>query len=281
MKWSVVCDERWVDDARALGSVAAAIRPGAMLDRHFTAEGAEVLAVVGDDWTLGRVMTHFGEVRPDIATPPAILVVPRGDAAPAGDGIAKRRGSLPKLRRRLAAGDAETALVPTLRVVDSAERHALLGFNIGLGLPFDFFEARARTGRTGAVGNIDALVRLGRTTARQDLAEGDVWVDWIKRGERFRLLLASAVGRTWFGVDMSTEPEGPGLRLGKSIVEVAEARSRVGRVLSRFTGHRAEPFDRIHIDTNVGYVLDGELFDPRSPRTIAIEAGPRVRFVVH
>ena len=71
---------------------------------------------------------------------------------------------------------------------------------------------------------------------------------------------------------------GPSFLLGRSALELFESRSRVGRLMQRATGRGAEGFERIHIDTNSGYVLDGELFDPRIPRTIAVSAGPSLRF---
>lgn len=71
---------------------------------------------------------------------------------------------------------------------------------------------------------------------------------------------------------------GPGVRLGRTALELVEARSRLSRVTELATQHRAEPFERIHIDTTSGYVLDGELVDPGCARTLVVERGPNVGF---
>ena len=274
MKWSVVAAEASVRDARKLAQPAVTLRPGQWPDRELGTSGEEVLVVFGDDWALARVVTHLHELRRDLATIPAILAVGRGDVTAASGA---EPPSVRKLERALKRGELEIEQRPTLRVVDSAERHAMLAFNIGLGLPFELFEARARSGRRGPLKTIDALIRMS-VQGPEELVDADVFVDWEKSAERFRLFLASAGSHSWFDVGMGAS--GPGFRLGKSALELVEARSRLGRIVSRVSGHRAEPFRRIHIDTNSGYVLDGELFDPGLPRTIAIEAGPRVRFAV-
>lgn len=275
MSFSVVHDET-VAAPTGLGPPHTIPREGPLaLDERVWE--SEVVVVAGDDFTIARVATHLYELRRDHAHVPAILPLSRGDvgtvaAAVGAEKLRVNRGLIRALRR----GRMKIERVPSLRIIDAASPHARLGFNLGMGALFDVFEHRARSGRGGRRATVEAIARTF-VADRGDVVEAPVWIDWQERGEHFRQLLASSLYRSWFGVRMM-KGGGPGVRLGRTALELVEARSRLSRVTELATQHRAEPFERIHIDTTSGYVLDGELVDPGCARTLVVERGPNVGF---
>lgn len=276
MKWRAVADARWAEVGAQLHPLCASLDSdvSAAVDEA-CAEHPDVVVVVGDDGTVTRVATHLYEQRRDEATVPLLLVVPQGAVTAVAEGVGAP-SSAARLRRHLEAGKLGVRTRPSLRVVDTSHPATRLAFNVGMGLPFDFLAARARSERGGRLALVEAFARTARNdVAEGELVEADVFADWKPYAEHLRYLLVSAGAHGWFGVEMG---RGPSFRLGRSALELFESRSRVGRLMQRATGRGAESFERIHIDTNSGYVLDGELFDPRIPRTIAVSAGPSLRF---
>lgn len=285
MNYAVLWDRRfdrarrhWEVDVTVEGHGSLAGATSKLLD-----DGVEVVVVLGDDFTLSRLATALHEELRDDARTLELLPIDVGAVATVSAAIeAPSTGWRDRRRvtKALETADVRRTRVPSMRVVDSALGAARIAFGFGMGTPFDFFEALARNDRSGRLGSVESLARLARERVRDSKAgvvEGDVFVDWAATAERFGYLLATPLEQTWFDVAMGRECS---LRLGRRTLDLLGSRSRVGRLVERAAGAGAETFRRVHIDTNSGYVVDGELFDPRRPRTIAITEGPSVHCLI-
>jgi hypothetical protein len=285
MNYAVLWDRRfdrarrhWDVDVTLEGHGSLAAPVSGLLD-----DGVEAAVVLGDDFTLSRLATALHEELRDDARRFELLPVDVGEVCTVAQAI-EAPGTGWRDRRRTAkalnSADLRRTRVPSLRVVDSALASARLGFAFGMGTPFDYFEARARSERGRRLGALESVARLTRDTLRDSrgrAVEADIFVDWEPSAERFGYFVATPLERTWFDVAMG---RGATYRVGRRALELVGARSKVGRVVENATGAGAEQFQRVHIDTNSGYVVDGELFDPRRPRTVAITDGPRVHCLI-
>jgi hypothetical protein len=284
MKHAVVWDRRfesarrhWEVDVFVEGQGTLAPAVSRMLD-----DGVEVAVVLGDDSTLSRMATALHEELRDDARTLELLPLDVGSVstvAAALDAPSVGRRGRRHVLRALKQMDVRRARVPSLRIVDSAMSGARLGFAFGMGALFDYFEALARSERNG-LETVSSLARLARDTLRDNKAavvEAEVYVDWDAAADRFAYLLATPLEQTWFDVYMGRDAT---VRIGRRALALLGSRSRVGRLVESARGRGTQAFRRIHIDTNSGYVVDGELLDPQRPRTIALSDGPRVHCLI-
>ncbi len=282
MKWTVLYDEAF-DPPQGLGEPIPVPRVGELAPTRWGDElDVPTVVVAGDDWTVSRVTTLMYELNRESSRHPTIVLLRRGDDDTVADAVGTRgRDRRPRqLVRMLKRGAFDTARLPAIRVVDSAFPHALIGFNFGMGLMYEIFEARARASVGGRLGTLEALGRTAMDSLRgeRDPVDATVAIGWERRADRFGQLLASGLRQTWFDIRMNKR--GPSVLLGDRPAQLLEGRSRLGRLAQIARGDAAEKFSRIHIDSDSGYVLDGELFDPGLSRSILVEPGPSVQFAV-
>lgn len=284
MKVAVLTDERF---SRVAGDVDVVLAADEDPERDADAitklldQAVDVAIVVGDDRTFARAATARLEHNRGRAERLDFGIIAAGDTvtvATAIDAPTMSRKALQKFRTALDRDRTRRISVPTLRVVDATRSAATLAFGFGMGLPVDYFRELERTSMSGRVGTTVSLTRMARERrGSESLVEADVFIDWEPRAEHFGYLLATLLHETWFDVGMG---KGATARLGRSVLDVVGARSRVGRLVQRAAGSGPETFQRIHIDTNSSYVVDGAVVDIVKPRTVAITEGPTVRCLV-
>ena len=190
-----------------------------------------------------------------------------------------------RARRVLDAGKRkklEEKHLPTLRVTSSLESHASLALDFGLGAIFDLQEASLR-------GQIAGAVQLGQMAAkladevinapsREDGASSArVLVDGKPLATPPSYLLASVLPTSLFGLSMSREG-GARLLKGEDLSELARDLARARAPLSMLRGE-AKRFERVVVDFEQRYLLDGELKTPGAPFVLQVEAGPRIKLL--
>lgn len=225
------------------------------------------IVVIGDDATLAALATAYLEDL-DRAEPLEFALLTAGHLHTAAVGVSApvaTSRSLRRLTKQLDAGRHKTVLLGTLRVVDSMNRSARLGFSFGLGSATQLLTGDSRPRRRDAV---------KRAIAPADMVQAEVFVDWQATCSSFGYLIASSLPHTAADIAMG---DALAVRVGDSVMGLVGGSTRVGRVIERATGGRAIPFRRIHIDTNNDYVVDGVSSHSSKPRIVAVEAGPRVR----
>jgi hypothetical protein len=111
---------------------------------------------------------------------------------------------------------------------------------------------------------------------------GRLSVDGHPHSDQFGYLLAGTLPQSWLGLDLIEG--GAGFLSGDSgkelLARVARSRALPELLKSRRrqSGASSHSFERIHMDSSAGYVLDGELFEPNKPYVLQIKAGPPALF---
>ena len=247
----------------------------------------EVLVVGGNDAFVGRLLAtyEFGRdlKRHALRLHPADV----GGAAT----LARELGAAelsPKLVRRFVkatrSGRLQRRCVSTLKAVVSSEASARLGFSFGAGLFYRLFEAfkRARTETSARVtGTLlglakDTLLEGGRNL---EPVKAKISCDGEPLAEEVGYLVCSSLSKTWLGLSMNTGEQGAAYRIGdrgrQLIKKVASSRALPSFVRS----DEAVGFERMDIDWSSGFVLDGELIEPRGAHALRVEPGPTVECV--
>lgn len=251
------------------------------------AHDPEVVLVAGNDAFVGRLLAEY-EFGRDLKKH-ALRLHPTdvGGAATLAGELGASEFS-PKLVRRFVkasrSGRLQRRRVSTLKVVVSSEASARIGFSFGAGLFYRLFEAfkRARTETSARV--TGTLLGLARDT----LLEGGRNLEPIKAkiacdgeplAEEVGYLVCSSLSKTWLGLSMNRDAQGAAYRLGdrgrQLIKKVASSRALPSFVRS----DEAVGFERMDIDWSSGFVLDGELIEPRGAHALRVQPGPTVECV--
>ncbi|MEC9442214.1 MAG: hypothetical protein VYE40_14005 [Myxococcota bacterium] len=204
----------------------------------------------------------------------------RLDAALALDEKPKKRA-----RRVLDAGrkgKLQEKHLQTLRVTSSLEPHANLALDFGLGAIFDLQEASLRGQIAGAVQLGQMAAKLADEVINSPAKDGAatsarILVDGKPLARPPAYLLASVLPTSLFGLSMSREG-GARLLRGEDLTELARDLARARAPLSLLRGEAAG-FDRVVVDFEQRYLLDGELKTPGAPFVLQVEAGPRIKLL--
>lgn len=249
--------------------------------------GIDLLALVGDDRFVGRIVTLYIRQFRNHPNPLRIFVAVKGELTTVADALDAPEHSGKTFRRMMSAlreGRLERRMLDTLKISSSARPSAEYGFSFGAGAFYRVFEAyhRAAPSRAGAVAS--TLMRLAGDavsggSAGLEPVRARFAVDGRPMGESLGYLLASSLETSWLGLS-AARSNTPGLRLGESSAELVKQVAR-SRALPKLLRGRAthDTFDRIHLDWAGGYVLDGELYEPSSPYVVQVKKGPTVHFV--
>lgn len=230
-------------------------------------DGIETVVVVGDDATLGAVLTGYYELQRRRPEALAFALVDEGAPATvaAEVGAPTARRGLSRVERQVRS--FHTRLLPTLRIVDSSTAVARIGFGVGMGSVRDLVTQDGGRRRRDT---------LRHSLRRAELVEAELVVDWEERTDGFGYLLASALPRSWGKVDMGA---GGSVRVGDSLLDLVRGATKVGRVVERAVGGAPRAFDRVHIATGSDYVVDGLVMRGGVSRAVSIGPGPRVRLL--
>lgn len=218
------------------------------------------IVVVGDDATLGAIATTYYERLRDPVQRLEIVYLASGPADDVATHIDASTVTSRALRRASSGRQTTFRRVPTLRVVDTAEPRATIGFTLGVGALVDHFVNAGRLRRRDLLRPVDLL----------NVA---VTVDWAPYDDEVGYLLATALPRCWGGVAMG---DGLTVRIGRGPTRLLQTRSRVGTIVERARGVGATSCNTIHIDGKTHYLVDGMVVDHPQPRTIAVTQGPSV-----
>ena len=192
----------------------------------------------------------------------------------------------PKKRaRRVIEGARKKKLeekhLPTLRVTSSLEPHARLALDFGLGAIFDLQEAALRGQLAGAVQVGQMVARLAdeliNAPSTSPTGGARIVVDGEPLAAPPAYMFASTLPTGLFGLAMSREG-GARLRRGEELGELAKDLARARAPLSMLRGE-APRFERVLVDFEQRYLLDGELKTPSAPFVLQVEAGPRIKML--
>jgi hypothetical protein len=250
------------------------------------AQGVTDLVIDGDDRFVHRVITAYLSDVSLRSRPLRFLPVgghPLSTIAHHAQGGLDAR-DIAALLRSEKDTDWEVVSVRALKVTSSNHRSAHYGFGFGAGWWHGAFEAYHRSGRPYGASLARSVVNLGRDVLGSSGASMGAepirfTVDYRPMGESWRHLHVTSLSRGWLGVAGAVNGEAC-LRLGSDEKELLGQAVR-GRVVSGL-GTR-EPvsvrFERLHLQGQLGYVLDGELYGSSGPQVVEVCHGPRVYFL--
>jgi hypothetical protein len=256
--------------------------PGA-LERLLEVQPEAVVAA-GDDAFIGRIASQY-EFGANLKTRPLRLYPAQTAGSSQLAGALGNKDFSPRLIRQLVkrAGDARLrrTQVRTLKVVVSSEPHARLGFSFGAGIFYRLFEAykRAQTETSGRVASTlfglarDTLLEGGRNL---DPVQAKLSIDGQPYAEAIGYLVCSSLSKTWLGLSMDADGASAAYRVGERGRELIK-RVASSRALPSFArADSATGFERLDVDWSSGFVLDGELVEPRGPHALRVEPGPSI-----
>ena len=247
---------------------------------------AEVMVLDGDDRLVSRAVTAFRRRHRGRERPVRYLPLRTGRF----DRIAAELGA-PKPSRRLAKrmlDDPErfqesTTQRRALRVVTSARPAPVWGFSVGLGLFFRLFEILQRSEGQGLSGLRSAVGELARQVTggegrRFEAVGARVSVDYQAWAEQVGYLVASGLESSWLGLSLAdrVEPRWEGSESAGGLVGKVAGSAALPGFLQ---GGAGRAFERIHVDGNEGFVVDGELYDPAEPHVLQVGPGHVCDFV--
>lgn len=262
------------------------------------ARGVDAIAVLGGDGTLGGVVSELIAHAPDAR--PAIVPLSGGGFNQAARTLGATRAPGRDLARlaRLIAHDRpmEEHTVRVLRIDDPAHQPSTrFGFFFGAGVVYEYSRHISEHGGTGFWNSVRHSVGLtlgglagstrGTWAWRQFPAALKLDRAHVAPGA-FTAVCACAVVARSLLVRPLPAPRAPA---SGTFVYLASALSREEilrrRLLSVLRGrcrderHLAGHASAIHLESDCGYLLDGELVPSREhPREIVVSSGPEIRF---
>lgn len=256
------------------------------LDRVASELGdAKVVAIVGGDGTLHRVVTAFVRAR-GTAPLPDFAIVPAGTNNAVGRNVGVRDVEPTTAEVLLGSG---TRTLPTLAVTidDGVSRRTEYGFSVGAGLVVRAFREYLEDERPGLVAAVRAIASPLLGTVRDDGFFAPVRLSAVVDGRpayegRLTALVASVVDDPL----RMLEPLGPPLRgrPGFHLALAALPFDRVVRELPRILAgrngdplHRVDEASELELEVDEGLMLEGDVLSlPRGTR-VSVRRGPDLR----
>lgn len=247
---------------------------------------ARVIVLDGDDRLFSRAMTAFRRHHRGRERPLEFLPLQVGRFHRLADEVGAPKPTL-RVRKRLARVGREGVETKrrrrTLRVTSSAYPAPIWGFSAGAGLFFRMFEILLRSDGRGLSGLGSVVSQIAREVTsgpeqRFEPLGARVAVDYEPWSERLGYLVASGLETSWLGIQIAEERSARWLGSETASGFVTKLASTAA-LPGFLQGTDAREFERIHVDGDGGFVVDGELYDPGEPHILQIAEGPYVEIV--
>ncbi|MER3446628.1 MAG: hypothetical protein C4291_07175 [Candidatus Dadabacteria bacterium] len=262
--------------------------------REFHKEGIKILCISGGDgtisYTISRYINLFGCEELPIIAPlrGGTMNMLSADAGISGNQIAVCR----KLIQSLEKDKIHTTERGLIRIIDSRFKHHNYGFCWLDGFPYKFIKHYYKEGATVSTA-LKLIFKTGiisLTNMNHDLfqeVESRVYVDDRELPIRNHLfLVASTVKRLVFGFRIFFEEARAGEQFSMVYVTLAyfkKVRYQLPRAL--YIGLKPDESENflnqstksLRVEGNIGYIIDGEIYETQEPVDIRLEVGPRVR----
>ena len=244
-----------------------------------TAKMTEPLVVIqGDDAFVSRVLTMAHRLK-DLAADLFFLPLDIGTGfcvVASSLGIpADSKKAAKQCYKAIRQARLKHHYLPMLRWTSSSQPAAKLAFQVGLGDMVPLLARRASDPLGGVLTLVSGVVQQLAQSEEDHSAR--MTID--HRPAQLRgFMIASALKRSWFDLDMSTHPLA--YRQGESIGELAQSivKSQVPLAKLR-SDDKVQPFQTITWDGCVPCVVDGQPYQPTCDEVCALSGGPNAPLI--